>query len=104
MNDHDDFGELQAMAENVADPGPVAAPPFGPAAGVAPPPPVITARARPQPLPETRSTADPLGDLAEARERARDKADAAAATAAAGKRVGVVLSLKVLQRLGAIII
>ena len=67
----------------VADPGPVAAPSFGPAAGVAPPPPVITARARPQPLPETRSTADPLGDLAEARERARDKADAAAATAAA---------------------
>ena len=24
MSDHDDFGELQAMAENVADPGPVA--------------------------------------------------------------------------------
>lgn len=77
----------------VADPGPVAAPSFGPAAGVVlpppptTPPPVTTAKAAPlrdlRPMPETRPEADPLGDLARSREKARDKAAAAAATAAA---------------------
>ena len=65
----------------VADPGPGASPPFGPAAGVVPPAATTTAKAAP--LPDTRPGADPLGDLARAKEKARDKAAAAAATAAA---------------------
>ena len=63
----------------VADPGPGAAPPFGPAAGVAP----ATTTAKAAPLPDTRPGADPLGELARDREKAHDKAAATAATTAA---------------------
>ena len=65
----------------VADPGPGAAPLFGPAAGAVPPTATTTAKAAP--LPDTRPGADPLGDLALAKEKARDKVAAVSATATA---------------------
>ena len=62
----------------VADPdaGLAAAPPFAPAAGI---PPATTAKAAP--LPGARPGTDPLGDLALAKEKARDKVAAVSATA-----------------------
>ena len=72
-------GSEPAAVVSDPDAGLAAAPPFAPAAGV--PPATTTAKAAP--LPGVRPGADPLGDLALAKEKARDKVAAVSATAAA---------------------